>query len=187
MSMTRMRDERGTSIVELVVVIALMGILLGIAGPSISAQINRAKINEAARDTVTVLRRVRSEAINEYQPRYVRICPDGVSPGASCKSSSLRIYAYRAGAWTTQSVQVIEFSGGVTVNVLASGDFPSLIDAPATGASVPAGAAYFSTRGGYPFNPANPTPGAYTITITGRSSHSRTIRFAPTTGTVTLQ
>ena len=60
-----MRRERGHSLVEMVVVLALAGLLAGAAVPSLSGLRERAAIRGAARGLVALMRTLRSRAIAE--------------------------------------------------------------------------------------------------------------------------
>src|SRR5881397_2765016 len=58
-----MRRERGHTLVEMVVVLALAGLLAGAAVPSLSGLRERARMRAAARGLATLMRTLRSRAI----------------------------------------------------------------------------------------------------------------------------
>jgi hypothetical protein len=60
--------------------------------------------------------------------------------------------------------------------------FPALLNHPVTGANVPENAAYFDTRGRYPFGSAAST---YSITLRARGGSTITLTLYTATGQVT--
>jgi len=78
--MTRNRSRRpaaGFTIVELLVVVAIAGMLLGIAVPALVRQIGRSQLVAAARETGVLMQRARMEAIRRGMPVIVAPDPDG--------------------------------------------------------------------------------------------------------------
>lgn len=173
--------ERGTTIIELLVVIAIMGVLIGIAAPTVSTQVANAELNRGARDVVSLLRRVRAEAINEQVPRYVDLTLADRLQVFRCTPNS----DFTNCTWAAQG-SVVPLPGSARVTV-SSGDFPALANTPVAGQAVPAGSVYFGTRGGYPFASGASTT-VYTLTITSiRIGSTRTVTVARNTGHVNLE
>ncbi|WKZ33852.1 MAG: prepilin-type N-terminal cleavage/methylation domain-containing protein [Thermodesulfobacteriota bacterium] len=63
--------EKGFSLVEVLVVIALIGIMLGIGGPAVISQMSHIKFTRAVRDVATELNAARLKAIAESKPMQV--------------------------------------------------------------------------------------------------------------------
>lgn len=157
---------------ELMISLAIFGILLGIAVPTINLTVNRQRLHATAREVLSVLRSARDAAVNEGVPRYVllRAGPGG-EPG------SYQVYAYRGGAWVTDRNEV-PFKGSVD---LAGTTLPALSGAPTAGAQVPQHAAYFDSRGRYPSGHS----GSYTMTFQPSTGDPIVLTLYPQTGQVT--
>ncbi len=156
---------------ELMMTLTVVAILFAIAIPTIQFQIARQELSASAREVVEVLRGARDSAINEGVPRYVLFRPG--SPG------SYQVYRFDGGAWTVDENEVT-LEGRVNFNA-ADITLPAVADAPEAGASVPEDAAFFDTRGRYPFGYS----GSYDITLRGGLGRSITLTFYPQTGQVT--
>lgn len=174
--MRELRDEReaGYSLIEVMTVIGVVGIILAIAAPTIQNQIAVQEIRGAGRHVVEVLRDARDSALNEGVPRYVLF-----DPAASPRT--YQVYRYSGGAWVAEEPpapmpDTVTFSD-------ADVTFPQLTSVPETGATVPANAAYFDTRGRYPFQQG--APSAYTVTLTGGAGRVVTLTVHRSTGQVT--
>lgn len=164
----RLRDERGFTLMELMTTLGVVAVLLGIAIPTIQFQIARQELRSAAREVSQVLRAARDSAVNEQVPRYVLFDP---------ATDSYQVFRFDGTDWVEGrnrvSLRVSFDDGDVT--------FPSVSDAPVAGASVPENAAYFDTRGRYPFGHT----GSYEITLRGGLGRSATLTLHPQTGQVT--
>ncbi len=167
----RLNDQRGFTLTELMVLITIFGILMAIAVPSINQQISSQQLRSSARELVSVLRDARSAAINEGIPRYVILRPG--TPG------SYQVYRYAGGSWTPAHNEV-RLKGKVGFTE-ADVTVPSVSGAPVSGASVPADAVYFDTRGRYPLGHS----GVFTITLRAQVGDPLTLSFYPQTGQVT--
>ena len=73
-------DERGFTLIELVIVVAVIIILAGMAVPAFGATLARARIQSNASQVVQDLRLVRDSAITYQQDLYVYVC---TSPASS--------------------------------------------------------------------------------------------------------
>lgn len=76
--------HRGFTVVELMVVVAVMAILAAIAAPSMTALINANRLSGQAGELTTTMQLARSEAIRRNA--RVTVCPS--SDGTSCASST---------------------------------------------------------------------------------------------------
>jgi prepilin-type N-terminal cleavage/methylation domain-containing protein len=179
-SMNRFRRlahlDGGFTIIEMMTVLAVAGILMAIAVPTISGQIRRQELRGAGSEIVGVLRNARDSAMNEGVPRYVVFDP-------SADPRTYQVWAYTGSpvAWRAQGPPVplpssVRFSP-------ADVTFPPLADVPAAGASVPQFAAYFDTRGKYPFNPASPS--TFQLTLRGGVDQTLALTVHASTGQVT--
>lgn len=163
--------EHGVTVVELMITTLVMGVLMGIAVPTIQLQIARQELHGATRQVEQTLSAARNSALNDGIPRYVLFTPG--TPG------SLRLHRFDGSAWIADGNTVIlSGSVGFTAQDIT---LPAVAGAPETGASVPADAAYFDTRGAYPLG----YPGPYTILLRGGSGRTATLTLYPQTGAVT--
>jgi prepilin-type N-terminal cleavage/methylation domain-containing protein len=171
MLIERLRGERGVTLMELMVTLMVVAILFGLAIPTIQHQIARQELRASAREVTEVLRSARDSAVNTGAPRYVLFTPG--FPG------SYRQFRYNGTAWVAERPRVS--LGGRIGFTSSTVTFPALSNTPQTGVSVPAAAAYFDTRGRYPFGFAGP----YTITLQGAMDQTITLTLHAQTGQVT--
>lgn len=159
------------SLIELMVVLGVMGVMIGIAAPTIHTHVALQELRGGAREVVEVLRNARDAAMNEGVPRYVQFVPP----------RSYRVHRFTGGQWVaatnlTPLGESVSFTGaGVT--------FPRLDDIPVSGAWVPVDAAYFDTRGRYPFEQG--APASHSITLVGGAGRQIVLELYRQTGTVT--
>ena len=176
-------DERGTTLIELMVVIGILGIMMAISVPAIAPQIGNAELNQGAREVVSVLRRARAQAVNEQVPRYVDLSVPNQLTVYRCAPNA----NFTDCTWT-QDGNAITLPRSIRLSY-ASGQFPALANTPpgtATADSVPAGAIYFGTSGGYEYL-SGTTGVSYTLTVSStRRSTTRVLAIARNTGHVTL-
>ncbi|HET7631473.1 MAG TPA: GspH/FimT family pseudopilin [Gemmatimonadaceae bacterium] len=66
-----MRHTRGNTLLELVIVLAMTGLLLGIVGPPAAAMMDRAAVRAAGDDLVTWFARARREALARRRPVWL--------------------------------------------------------------------------------------------------------------------
>ena len=159
------------SLIELMVVLAVMGILMAIAAPTISTHVALQELRGGGREVAEVLTDARDSAMNEGAPRYVQFIPP----------RSYQVYRFTGGAWSPETNQV---PLGDSVSFTTEGvTFPRLDNAPVTGATVPQRAAYFDTRGHYPFETG--APASYSITLTGAGDRQIVLELHRQTGKVT--
>jgi prepilin-type N-terminal cleavage/methylation domain-containing protein len=171
----RFRSPAGFSLVELMTVLGVVGVIMAIAAPSVQNHIALQEIRGAGRGVVDVLRDARDSAMNEGVPRYV-LFRWNTTP------REYQMYKFSGGAWVADG-EVFKLPSSVTFSQ-ADVTFPSLADAPAgTGATVPQFAAYFDTRGRYPFDATQPS--SYTITLHGGLGRTETLTVWRNTGQVT--
>jgi len=169
------RGQAGFSLVELMTVLGVVGIIMAIAAPTISSHIARQQLRGAGQEVVEVLRDARDSAMNEGVPRYV-LFDWNKTP------REYRMYKFSGGDWIEDG-GVFLLPSSVTFDQ-ADVTFPSVLDAPAgTGKSVPQGAAYFDTRGRYPFEAG--AGSSYTITLHGGMGRTVTLTVWRNTGQVT--
>lgn len=171
----RFRSPAGFSLVELMTVLGVVGVIMAIAAPTVQNHIALQEVRGAARGVVDVLRDARDSALNEGVPRYVLF-------DSSTTPREYQVFRFSGGNWVPDG-EVFELPGSVTF-AAADVTFPAVADAPAgTGQSVPQYAAYFDTRGRYPFDPTQPS--SYTITLHGGLGRTETLTLWRNTGQVT--
>ncbi len=95
----RRRGQRGFSLVEILVVLAIFGTLLAIAAPNfLSATFPHMKLKSASRDIFSILQYARSKAVNSTQKYGVRFDLD-----ASPKRYMVVTRASDTDPWTTDT------------------------------------------------------------------------------------
>jgi Tfp pilus assembly protein FimT len=162
------------TLVEILVVTAVVGILFAIALPAVNTHVARQELRGATREVVEVLRDARSAAVDEAVPRYVAFTPP----------RTYQVWRYDGGPWVPAETQVelpssVSFStADVTFSNVALAGEPE-----ATAAPVPNDAAYFDTRGAYPFHPS--LPATYAVTLHGGADRTETLTLHTSTGQVT--
>jgi type II secretory pathway pseudopilin PulG len=160
------------SLVEILTVLAVIGVLFAIAAPAINNHVALQEMRGSSRQLVDVLRDARASAVDEGTPRYVLFTPP----------RTYRVYHYDGSAW------VPETQAEVLPNTVSFSDaevtFPALTDQPEAGApAVPENAAYFDTRGGYPFE--EDLASSYSLTLRGGVGRVETLTLHTNTGQVT--
>lgn len=167
----RLRDQRGMTLMELMMALTVMGILFAIAIPTIQLQIARQELRAAGREVVEVLRGSRDAAINEGVPRYVLFRPED-------DPVSYQVYRFDGTSWVPgRNKMLLDASVTFTDSDIT---LPALSGVPVAGAPVPANAAYFGTRGRYPAG-----HNTYAITLRGRMGRTIELTFYAQTGQVT--
>lgn len=69
---------RGTTLLELLLVLAITGIVLAISGPVVSPWLDRTSVDRAARELVAAHRRARATAVLESRVSLLLIGPDSL-------------------------------------------------------------------------------------------------------------
>ena len=160
------------TLVEVLTVLAVVGVLFAIAAPAINNHIALQEMRSSARQLLDVLRDARSSAVDEGMPRYVLFTPP----------RTYRVYHYDGSGWVAETqAEVLPTTVSFTD---AEVTFPQLTDQPETGApAVPENAAYFDTRGAYPFEAD--LPSSYSLTLRGGVGRVETLTVHTGTGQVT--
>src|SRR5918996_322618 len=169
----RFRSPAGYSLVELMTVLGVVAILFAIAAPTISNHIALQNIRSAGPEGVTVLRETREAAINQGLPRYVYF---------DQANETYQVFEYvpSTKTWSARTA-VSPLPGGVTFTD-GDVDFPGLASTPEAGAAVPENAAYFDTRGRYPYQ--NTTVKSYEFVLRGGLGKTITLLLHRRTGQV---
>lgn len=105
------RDERGFSLIELMVVLVIAAILLGVATPALSEWIARARMRSVAEALQNALRNAQTEAVR--QNRRVVFALTNTSPPVLDASA-----AANGKYWLTQALK----AGAETANILIAAD-----------------------------------------------------------------
>jgi type IV fimbrial biogenesis protein FimT len=163
------------TLIELMVSLMVVTVLMAIAIPTASTYLARQELKAGAREVVEVLRDAREAAMNEGVPRFVLFEP-AISSYRVCRFNTT------TSTWpATATCPPVPLGTAVTFSD-ADVTFPALLNHPVNGANVPENAAYFDTRGRYPFGSAAST---YAITLRSRGGASITLTVHTATGTVT--
>lgn len=137
-----MRAEKGFTLIELMVVLAVMGIIAGMAFPSLRDLIVNSRITTQTNEFIAALSYARSEAIKRGTD--VMVCADDeanlgngwfINPGIAC-NTDLAIVRHEAltGLVLTPATVSIRFSGrgglasGAITFTLAADDCPSGVE-----------------------------------------------------------
>jgi prepilin-type N-terminal cleavage/methylation domain-containing protein len=171
----RTADQVGMTLIELMVSLFVVSILMAITIPTVATYIARQELRANAREVVEVLKDSREAAINEAVPRFVLFEPD---------INSYRVCRFNAAtnSWPVTTACAAKPLGNSVSFSDADVTFPALANHPVNGATVPANAAYFDTRGRYPFGSAAST---YTITLRSRNGDTVVLTLHTGTGQVT--
>jgi type II secretion system protein H len=164
------RDQDGFTLIELMVALSVMAIIMAIAIPTIATYTAQQELRGSAQEVVDVLRQARDAAVNEGEPRYVRFFAG--DPGR------YEVRWYDGSNWVVEEQSILHDSVSFTNSDIT---FPVVPNEPETGAQVPQYAAYFDTRGRYPFGMA----ASYTLTLHGAMDQTETITLHTQTGQVT--
>lgn len=80
--------KRGLSLLELLIALAVLGLLLGLGVPNLLRWRAQAEVDEAARSLAQAFQYARAEAKRTNANRCVRVWRDGFSAGESCADLS---------------------------------------------------------------------------------------------------
>ena len=127
-----MKGSKGFTMVELMVTIAVLGVLLAIAVPSFSAMIRNNRSQAVANELVAALNLARAEAVK--RGARVSLCPS--SNGTSCSGSS----------WAIGWIAFVDTAASDTAASPTVGTILSRREAASTGA-VAAGASFIRYSG----------------------------------------
>jgi prepilin-type N-terminal cleavage/methylation domain-containing protein len=84
----RTAGTRAFTLLELIIVIALLGIVVGYIGPRLYTGISSSSMDKATREVLTVLQYARSTAVTRHKPYYVRFDIDNARIGVFPKPES---------------------------------------------------------------------------------------------------
>ncbi|WP_256664862.1 GspH/FimT family pseudopilin [Pseudomonas sp. 8AS] len=164
-----MRLYRGFSLVELMVTVAVLGVLLAIAAPGFSDMMRNNRSQAAANELVSALNTARTEAVKRGS--RVSLCPS--SDGATCSGTS----------WQTGWIVFVDTAASDTAASPALGATLSRRTGMSGGATA-TGTASFIRFSGLGFAPKNST---ITVQVTGCTGpNARTISFSAS-GRISVQ
>jgi type II secretion system protein H len=106
--------RKGFSLIEILVVLAVLGILLGIGGLFLNSAVQRQRLNEATRTLGETLRQVSENAVTKSQIVTATVTATGITwtnEDNVTKSASLPHNATIAGFGTTTLPATISFNG----------------------------------------------------------------------------
>lgn len=117
-----MRSQRGFTMIELMVTIAILAIIATLAAPSLGQMLRNTKVNTSSGDILSFLQQSRTEAIR--LGKTVTVC--GTSDGSTC-------LAVNQTNWSTGLIARYPVSGTATlIQKLAFSNAQLTVTAPAT-------------------------------------------------------
>ena len=168
----RRNGDEGFSLVELLVAIAVAGVLLGLALPSLGRLTGESRIGALSNDFVGALQTARSEAIKRARPVAACASADPLAAEPACDSTD----------WTTGWIVYADRVGGTGRDPGVAGD-PLIVQREAAGpdATIVAGAnvaarVRFDAEGAHVLvDTGAPIRGEFTL---GAGSETRTVTIA---------
>jgi prepilin-type N-terminal cleavage/methylation domain-containing protein len=130
--MPRSCHLRGFTIIELMVVVAVLGVIAAFAAPSFSDYIARSRLNGAANEAYSDLQYARSEAVQRYTPVRITFSSTGYVVEIASSGEDLRSVTWSNGtSGSTNMVATFDPVRGTAV--VANG--PTVLSNSGTGAS----------------------------------------------------
>lgn len=102
--------RRGLSLLEVLVVMAILGVLLGLAVPNYLRWRAQAELDEAARSLAQAFQYARAEAKRTNSPRCLKVFPEGWALGQDCDNLNAPTQRFR-------QAQVVGSNLGLPVGV----------------------------------------------------------------------
>lgn len=110
------RADKGFTLVELLIVVALMAVIAAIAVPSITKTLPHQRLNRAARDILSELNAARLKAITSNN-KYKVVFTLNAYPALD----TYRMYAYVTGAWTLETTRTtVTMPAGIDITAPTS-------------------------------------------------------------------
>ena len=109
--MTRTVEQRGVTLVELLVAVAVVAILLVVALPSFEATFRSNRLSVTSNELIASLALARSEAIRNTRSGGICASPDGLTCGDDWNQGWL-VWSDRDGNGAIAATEVVRFSQG---------------------------------------------------------------------------
>jgi len=123
-SLTRSRNQKGFTLVELMVVVVILGILAALVVPTLSGQVDRAKDNRSIADMKTIHNALQLHFAdkNQYPENLGALSSEGLHQAADMKDAWENAFIYTPTPATGRRTGFTLLTGGADKNIATTAD-----------------------------------------------------------------